>query len=153
MMTFSRVIGGFPVLLRWTCRANWRQELFHSVVLLGVMETANIWIKSKQWKHHFVFFLRGCLLDVMLIHMWQAGLTYVVMNFVWQSQKSRRLPQIFPKGKREMPDVTGSTMQTWRMDCSKANLRAQTTTPPPPSPTPQAHLLQEAQWENLENVF
>lgn len=83
----------------------------------------------------------------MLIHMWQAGLTYVVMNSVWQSQKSRRLPQIFPKGQREMPDITGSTMQTWRMDCLKANLRAQTTIPP------QAHLLQEAQWENLEKVF
>lgn len=44
----------------------------------------------------------------------------------------------FPKGQREILDVTGSTMQTWWMDCSKANLRAQTT-------TPQAHLLQEAQ--------
>lgn len=80
----------------------------------------------------FWFFLRRCLLDVMLIHTWQAGLTYVVMNLVWQSQRSRRLPQIFPKGQREMLDVTGSTMQTWRMDCSKANLRAQTTPPSPP---------------------
>lgn len=67
--------------------------------------------------------------------MWQAGLIYVIMNCVWQSQKSRRLPQIFPKGPREMPDVTGSTMQTWRMDCSKANLRAQTTIPPSPPPS------------------
>lgn len=94
------------------------------------MEIANIYGST------ILFFLRGCLLDIMLqVHMWQAGLTYVVMNFVWQSQKSRRLPQIFPRGQREMLDVTGSTMQTWRMDCSKANLRAQTTTPPSPPPS------------------